>query len=191
MPEQQLYARDAAEEFQTLPVCDLIFNPTVCQRSNCELDSFTNAYNCISNGFNSLNLNGYAYPDIARWTNIVDKAVEINGIYKGFLFIFQVCNNGMLLDMSALPLGVQLKRDIPENDILEKVNTQNLNNINGIRALYDKQSHFVFLKRNMGLNLELKSEYFLYYMNVCFGYAFGGAANMYNNMAELFEPTKN
>lgn len=104
----------------------------------------------------------FDYPRVARWGNVLDLS---NGVWKpekikpysNIMFIWQIIDSGVNLDVSVLPLGVQLKKNIQEKDILEMANARTQNSFVGNRVVYDKNLNMVFINRTFGLGPALTS----------------------------------
>lgn len=132
----------------------------------------------------------FNFPEVARWANVLDlskgvwKPDEIKP-YSNIMFIWQIIEDGMKLDVSVLPLGVQLKPDVQEKDILEMINTRTFKSTIGIRAVYDKELNLIFLKRAFGLGPALTS---VLGLMTIIGEMYGYSIGSFNNMAELFCP---
>ena len=179
-----------AKRFEGIPsTSSLIFPEAVPLESipSDLLEKFKEAYersgDCVFGQY-------FNYPGVARWGNVLDLS---NGIWKqeeiepytNIMFIWQIIEDGMKLDVSVLPLGVQLKQDVQEKNILEMTNTRTFKSSIGIRAVYDKGLNLIFLKRAFGLGSALTSVLGLI---TIIGEMQRCSLGSLNNMAELFSP---
>ena len=87
------------------------------------------------------------YPEYARW------AILCNGFLEdvNYTLVWNICNEGKIIKMTAIPHDVHLKEDLSENEILEKVNTVNASikqNCDGVCAVYNNASNSIYFKRS-------------------------------------------
>lgn len=191
MAEQQVI--DVSKEikrFENIPtISNLVFPEAVPLKAipSDLLEKFKEAYRRSGDGVFGQYFN---FPGVARWANVLDLS---NGVwqpdeikpYSNIMFVWQIVESGMKLDVSVLPLGAQLKPDVQEKDILEMTNTRTFKSAIGIRVVYDKGLNLIFLKRAFGLGSALTSVLGLItMMGEMRSYSMGS----FNNMAELFCP---
>lgn len=136
---------DAIASLKKTPLAKVLFPDDVCSLNSLSpLNQFLEIFN------ENLRIRSctYAFPGIARWSHKGYLKIVYN---SEAVVIWNICSDGMILKMTAVPYGVHLKNNLAENEILEKVNLANdisKQEYSGVCTVYDKASNCIYFKRS-------------------------------------------
>lgn len=140
--------KNALQKLQNGPLANVFFPQDTCKLKEFqELKPFEEKFKDVLK-----DLLYIEYSEYARWAILCTGFLEdVN-----YILVWNICNEGKTIKMTAIPHDVHLKESLSENEILEKVNAANdsiRQNCDGVCAVYDHASNSIYFKRSFLLIL--------------------------------------